>query len=105
MDRGEGVQGGAGRSKSLRDGRGEGSGAGGRPRDRGGATQGKAGSAMAVWEKKNTMVSTDSRRGRQIEDPSGGTQEDGAGGKYCVGGTDMEESASNIAQWIEDDTE
>ena len=45
----------------------------------------------------------DSGRGRQVEDTQGGTEEDNVEGKYCMGGTDMEESASNSAEWIRED--
>ena len=41
----------------------------------------------------------DSRSGRQIEDPTEGTQEYSAGRTYCMGGTDTKEKAADSAEW------
>ena len=51
------------------------------------------------------MALVDNGKGRQIEDPLGGNQEDGARGKYLVGRANTEESAANIAMWSGKETE
>ena len=60
---------------------------------------------MGTAEATETEALAESRRGIKIEDPPGGTQEDGAGGKYFVRGTDMEEIAANSAYCIGEETE
>ena len=51
------------------------------------------------------MASAESGRGRHIEDPPGGTQEDGTGGKYRAGRTDTEQRPSKIVKWSGEETE
>ena len=46
-----------------------------------------------------------SGRGRTTENPPLGTQDDSAGGKYCVGRIGKEESAANSAEWSREETE
>ena len=52
-----------------------------------------------------TTASTESVSGRKTEDPPWGDQDNGAGGKYRVGGTDTEESAVDNAKWSWEETE
>ena len=63
------------------------------------AGQGRQGGKREATEMTAAAERESSRR-RQIEDRPRGNQEDGVGGKYCMGGTDTEESTSNIAEWI-----
>ena len=71
----------------------------GRNRDGRGAKRGMEGAARGAVEATATTASIDSRRGGGTEDLPGSKQNDGAGGKYCVGGTVTEESAAESAKW------
>ena len=51
------------------------------------------------------MASTESGRGEKIEDLLGGKHNDRPGEKYRVGGTDIEESATEITEWSREKTE
>ena len=93
------MRGGSGVCRSPRYGGGGGRGAGGRSRDGGGETRNEAGA-----ERKNTAsivlaAAPESGRKRVMEDLPVRNSNDGAGGKYRVGGKVQEESANKSAKW------
>ena len=51
------------------------------------------------------MAIAASRRKRATEDPPVRRHDDVTGGKYCVGGTGLEESADESAKWSGEETE